>query len=103
MWGAVLSLLGGTVKGWLENRAELQKQKQFAKIRRIENGIPGWTDEFLVVIWSYPAVACFVPFLQPYAEAGIAAFTQLPDWYKAGFSTISAAVFGIDKVFRFKK
>lgn len=103
MWGAVLGFVGQTVKGWVQTRGEISKKKALARIETVQKGIPGYSDEFLILVWSYPAIACFVPALEPSARAGIETFAQMPEWYQYGFMTISASVFGIDKVFRFKK
>lgn len=103
MKALILSLLGGTFKDWLASRSEIEKRKAVARIENVSKGIPGYSDEFLILVWSYPAVASFIPALAPSAQAGIANFNALPDWYTVGFMTISAAVFGIDKAFRFRK
>lgn len=103
MWSFVLNLLGGTVKDWITSRSKIEEQKALARIENVRNGIPGWTDEFLVVVWSYPAIASFIPFLAPTVAIGIDNFNQLPEWYQYGFMTISAAVFGVDKWFKVRK
>lgn len=103
MWGFLLNLAGGTVKDWVTSRSKIAEQKALARIETVQKGIPGYSDEFLVVVWSYPAIASFIPALADSAQKGIENFNALPDWYTIGFMTISASVFGIDKAFRFKK
>lgn len=103
MWGAVLSLLGGTFKDWVVSRNKLEEKKAVARIENVSKGIPGYSDEFLILVWSYPFVAAFVPPLQPSVSAGFEFMRTMPEWYIGGFGAISAAVFGIDKWMRFKK
>lgn len=100
MWSMVLSLLGGTFKDWLSNRNEIEKRKAVAKIENVSKGIAGYSDEYLVLVWSYPVVASFVPALQPSVSAGFEFMEAMPEWYVGGFITISFAVFGIDKLFK---
>ena len=103
MTGLLVSLIGGTFKSWLSHKQELEQKKAVARIENVSKGIPGYSDEFLILVWSYPAIASFMPWLSESAAVGIANFNALPEWYQIGFMTISAAVFGIDKIFRFKK
>lgn len=103
MLSMVLSLVGGTFQNWLSGRQEIEQKKAVARIENVGKGIPGYSDEFLIFVWSYPSIACFVPFLEESARRGIENFNAMPEWYQLGFITISMAVFGIDKVFRFKK
>ena len=102
-WQLLASLVGGGIKNYLVKKGDIAEKKATARIEAVSKGIPGYSDEYLVFVWSYPAVASFIPFLQPTVATGMEFFSTLPEWYVAGFMTISAAVFGIDKVFRFKK
>lgn len=103
MLGVVAPVVGSLLKGFMENRQEISKAKAQAKAARLQNGIPGYSDEFLIFIWSAPFVMNFIPFLQPYVVAGFENLQVLPDWYVGGFITITFAVFGIDKLFAWKK
>lgn len=100
MLNLLLSLVGGTFKDWLSNKQEIDKAKAVARIEHVKNGIPGYSDEFLILVWSYPFVAAFLPFLQPSVAAGFEFMAQMPDWYITGFITITFAVFGVDKLFK---
>jgi hypothetical protein len=100
MWAMLLSLMGGTFKDWLSNKQEVEKAKAIARIEHVKNGIPGYSDEYLVLVWSYPFIAAFIPALQPSVEAGFEFMEAMPDWYVGGFITVSFAVFGIDKLFK---
>lgn len=100
MWSLLLNLAGGTFKDWLSSRQEIDKAKALARIESVKSGIPGYSDEYLVFVWSYPFVAAFVPALQPSVAAGFEFMEQMPEWYIAGWVTVSFAVFGIDKLFK---
>ena len=104
-WQLITGLLGGLggLKEWFTKKADIAERKAVARIENVSKGIPGYSDEYLVLVWSYPAVASFVPALQPSITQGLAHFQQLPDWYVAGFISISFAVFGIDKLFRWRQ
>jgi hypothetical protein len=103
MMGLIVNFLGGTLKGWIGNRSEIEKRKAVARIENVSKGIPGYSDEYLIFVWSYPFVASFVPALQPSVTAGFDFMATMPDWYVATFMSLSFAVFGIDKLFRYKK
>jgi hypothetical protein len=96
------SLVGGTLKDWLAGRQRIAEAKATARVEAVRNGIPGYSDEFLVLVWAYPFIAQFVPQLADSAAAGLQAAAALPDWYIGGFISISFAVFGIDKLFRWR-
>lgn len=102
MWRLLLNIFGGTVGKWVESQSEIAETKARARAEAVRNGIPGWSDELLVLVWSYPAVACFVPFLSDSAQQGIANFSAMPDWYQIGFISITGAVFGIDKLIKIR-
>tara|TARA_R110001599_G_scaffold287356_2_gene489916 strand:+ start:10058 stop:10384 length:327 start_codon:yes stop_codon:yes gene_type:complete len=105
-WQLIGSLLSEGVAGlrnWFGKKADISEKKELARIENVSRGIPGYSDEYLVLIWSYPAIASFIPYLQPVVAKGIENFSALPEWYVGGFITISFSVFGIDKIFRWKK
>lgn len=102
MMSLLLNLVGGTFKDWLSYTTELAKQKQIARSKVMNDGISGYSDEFLVLVWSYPVIASFIPDLQYSVAQGFSFLETMPEWYIGGFMSISFAVFGIDKLFRFK-
>ena len=102
MMSLLLNLVGGTFKDWVSHKSELEKRKAVARIENVSKGIPGYSDEFLIVVWSYPFVASFIPSLQPSVSAGFNFMATMPEWYVGGFVTVSFAVFGIDKLFKYK-
>ena len=102
MWSMLLSLAGGTFKDWVQSRSKLEEKKAIARIESVQNGIAGYSDEYLILVWSLPMVASFIPPLQPAVSDGFEFMKTMPDWYVGGFVSISFAVFGIDKLFRFR-
>jgi len=98
----LVSLAGGTLKDWVSSKSKINEAKEIAKAENAGKGISGWSDEYLVLVWSYPLIAAFVPALQPSVAAGFEYMSSLPEWYVGGFISISFAVFGIDKIFRWR-
>jgi hypothetical protein len=101
--GTVLNLAAGTFSDWIGAKAEASREKAKARAEAVKNGIPGWSDEWLVLVWSFPAVACFVPGLDAVATAGIERFNAMPGWYQYGFFMVTGAVFGLDKFVKLKQ
>lgn len=102
MWGALLSVLGGTFGDWVKSRSAIAEAKAKARAESVRNGIPGWSDEYLVLIVTFPFIACFIPGLDQVAQAGIDNFEKMPEWYQGIFGTVVLAVFGLDKVMKWK-
>lgn len=103
MGGILATAAINWISGWFENRAEVGKAKAAATAERVKTHLAGWSDEFLVLVWSYPFISVFIPFLAPYTKQGFENLALLPEWYVAGFITITFAVFGIDKLFAYKR
>ena len=103
MLNLLVSLVSGTFQTWLKDKQETDKLKTLAKIENSKGHLLGYSDEFLILVWSYPFIACFVPYLYPSAVKGFERLSTMPDWYIGGFISITFAVFGIDKLFRWKK
>jgi len=100
------SILINTALSWVtsffENRRDVGKALTQAKIENANKHINGWGDEYLIIVWSYPFISMFVPKLQSATSAAFVQAATLPDWYIGGFVSITFAVFGINKLFRFK-
>lgn len=101
VWSFIANAAAGQLGQWLKTKGEIEERRAVARIEAVSRGIPGYSDELLLIVWGYPMVAAFIPALQPTVTAGFAFLDQLPDWYVVGFCTITAAVFGIDKAFQF--
>ncbi len=65
--------------------------------------LAGWSDEYLLVIWSYPFWSSFVPVLAPHTQRGFENIGLLPEWYINGFMLLTGAVFGVNKFMKWKK
>lgn len=102
-WAALVPVFGGMLSNWFASRQKISEAKTEAKIKAVSEGIPGYRDEYLVLVWSYPFVGAFVPGLQDSVSAGFAFLESVPDWYVGGFMAISGAVFGIDKLLKFRR
>jgi hypothetical protein len=98
----IVNLLGGTLKDWLADKREIGKKKAEANIETSKNSMLGWSDEYLILVWSYPFISLFIPSLREKTEGAFSQLGILPDWYIAGFLSITFAVFGIDKLFKWK-
>jgi hypothetical protein len=83
-------------------KIESAAQEQTAKIENSTKHIAGWGDEYLILVWSYPFTSMFIPPLRPHTVAAFEQLNTLPDWYVGGFITITFAVFGISKIFKFR-
>ena len=104
MGGLLLSVLGGSFKGWVASRSKIAEVRAEARANAVANGIPGWSDNWLVIVWSWPFVACYLPYGGgEYASAALAHIEALPDWYIQGFFMVTGAVFGLDKFIKWKK
>ena len=102
MWQLVASLVGGTLKDWVATKGEIARTRAEARANAVKNGIPGWSDEWLVIIWSLPFVACYLPGGGEYAAAAMTHIEALPEWYVQGFFLVTGAVFGLDKFIKWK-
>ena len=98
MLQALLGPLGTIVGSWAASRNKVREAKAEAQVARLQNGIPGYSDEVLIFIWSAPFIMSFIPPLQPYTTLGFQTLGTLPDWYVGGFVAITGSVFGIDKL-----
>lgn len=95
--GIVWNLLAGTVGEWVKAKAGIAVKTAEARANAVANGIPGYSDEWLVLVWSLPVIGVFIPGLAPHVADGFERLALLPEWYVGGFMTITAAVFGVDK------
>ena len=99
----IVTGLLGLAGTFIQGRQKVSEAKAEAKIARVTNGIPGYSDEVLIFVWSAPFVMSFIPPLQPYATQGFGIIETMPEWYLGGFLTITAGVFGFVKFLMFKQ
>ena len=101
MWGSLLSGVVGFFSKRADQRGRIKEAKVNAEITRLANTSDqtGWKDEFLVLLWSAPAIMAFIPGLQPYIEKGFFILeNSTPDWYVIGWLGITGAVFGLKRL-----
>lgn len=106
MMGLLTALIGpisGAFSKWQDKRGEVKAAQHDATIARIKAGESSWKDEYLVIIWSYPIISGFIPYLQDSTMRGFEFMTGLPPWYVGGWVTISLSVFGITKIMNIKR
>lgn len=105
MIALIANLLGGTLTEWVKTKAVTSRIKAEARAKAVSDGIPGWNDEYLVLVWSWPVVAAYIPVdaVQQSAQKGIEIFNSYPDWYVTGFIAITSAVFGLDKAIKWRR
>lgn len=86
------------VKSYLDGKSKAAAEKTTAAIEKTKQHLAGWSDEYLLLVWSYPFWSMFVPGLAPHTHAGFAQIALLPQWYVNTFIGMSCAVFGIKKI-----
>lgn len=90
---AIASIFGG----WVERRGRIKEAEAEARIQNagkvIDNA--GWKDEYVVLIWSAPAIMAFLPGFNEYSEQGFENLAAAPEWYIVGWVSISLAIYGL--------
>jgi len=106
-WMTALTTLIGPVSNmigkWQERRGQIAAAKHEANLERIKAQSGSWKDEFVLIIWSVPILAAFIPSLQDNAFAAFDYMKELPEWYMGGWVAISLTIFGVDKIMKVKK
>lgn len=104
--GALVSFLAdkltGSVGEFFKAKSVAETERVKMRMKAVSEGIPGWSDEWLILVWSLPLVAAFFPGLREQAAQGFQVLETFPEWYVGGFYTVTAAVFGIDKFIKIK-
>lgn len=103
MWSLLANLLGGTFKDWVTHKSEIEKQQTAARIENTKSHLSGYSDEILLLVWSYPIIGSFIPSQQLIVEQGFKHLDLLPEWYAPAYIAISFSVFGVNKLFKLKK
>ena len=111
--GPIASLAGS----WMEKKVTEQKGKSAVALAKAEaeaevmkvaatheagwerimakGSQDSWKDEAWTVLFIIIIAMCFVPFTQPYVQAGFAAFDQTPQWFQWAMYASIGASFGI--------
>ena len=105
---AVASLVGSVAPVWgrvKERQAEVEAVKHEVRLEKIRSNENSWKDEFLIVVWSYPAISLFLPFegLQQHTIEALKQIGVLPQWYIGAWVAISLSIFGVNKLVQIKK
>jgi len=106
MWSSIASGIVSFFSKRSERKDRIKEAKVNAEIQRLANTSDqsGWKDEYLVFLWSLPAIMAFVPKLQPYVREGFLILeSTTPDWYVIGWLGITGAVFGLKRLIDYRK
>lgn len=121
--GSLIAPLTNLVGGVIENRHEIGKAKQAAKLEQIKSGADweakmaaasgaSWKDEFWTIVLAVPifmivyAIAMNDPSVIERVELGFEALNNLPEWYQyLLFLAVSASfgIRGVDKLMSLRK
>lgn len=106
-WQLIAALIGGVpgLKKVMETKAEIAKVKEIAKAEATGKGIPGYSDEFFIMLFSAPFVLAFTPIdtLNTLPAQAFLSISQYPDWYINLYIGIVCSTFGLDKVLKWRK
>jgi uncharacterized membrane protein YraQ (UPF0718 family) len=111
--GPIASLAGS----WMEKKVTEQKGKSAVALAKAEaeaevmkvaatheagwerimakGSQDSWKDEAWTILFIIIIAMCFVPFTQPYVQAGFAALDQTPQWFQWAMYASIGASFGI--------
>lgn len=106
IWSSVVTGVIGFFTKRSEQRSRIKEAKVNAEITRLANTSDqsGWKDEYLVFLWSAPAIMSFIPKLQPYMIEGFRILQdETPEWYVVGWLGITGAVFGLKRLIDYKR
>ena len=123
MWQTLVGPVSNLVGGWLKNKAEEKQAKHQAKMQIIANNADweskmadasahSWKDEFWTIVLAAPiffigyAIAVNDGAVIDRVTQGMAALSDLPDWYQYLLFIAVSASFGIrgaDKLMQMRK
>lgn len=82
----------------VQSKIEFMRRQQLAEIdwdiAAQQNAGNSWSDEWFVLLLSFPLIGAFVPSIQPYVQEGFRQLDLMPDYYKAFLATAVGASFG---------
>lgn len=94
---AIFQMISGLVGDYIGSKRKVVEASAQAKADRVKHHINGLADDVLIFVWSYPFASIFVPGLSVHTVNAFEQLQMLPDWYIAGFMTITASVFGFNR------
>ena len=119
--GPIASLAGS----WMEKKVTEQKGKSAVALAKAEaeaevmkvaatheagwekimaqGSQDSWKDEAWTILFIIIIAMCFIPFTQPYVEAGFTALSNTPEWFQWAMYASIGASFGIRGLKGFKK
>ena len=118
---AIADLAGGWLKGKAEEKAaqsrvKVAKAEAEAEVMKVaatheagwekimaEASKDSWKDEAWTILFIIIIAMCFIPFTQPYVDAGFAALSRTPEWFQWAMYASIGASFGIRGIKGFKK
>ena len=105
---AVAGLVGSVAPVWgrvKERQAEVEAVKHEVRLQKIRSNDASWKDEFLIVVWPYPAISLFLPYepLQQHTFDALEKIGVLPQWYIGAWVAISLSIFGVNKLIQVKR
>jgi hypothetical protein len=103
LWTALIAPISSLLGTWQKNRAEATNARHEANLERIRSSNMSLKDEIVLAVWCWPFVSGFIPYFRPNTIEAFTFINTLPDWYVGGFIAISLAVFGVDKIPKFKR
>lgn len=59
-----------------------------------------YKDEFLLILFSAPVIASFIPHLQPYIEKGWEMLNKAPDWFLMLYAGMVVTIYGLRGIAR---
>lgn len=111
--GPIASLAGS----WMEKKVTEQKGKSAVALAKAEaeaevmkvaatheagwekimaqGSQDSWKDEAWTILFIIIIAMCFIPFTQPYVEAGFTALSNTPEWFQWAMYASIGASFGI--------
>ena len=111
--GPIASLAGA----WMEKKVTEQKGKSAVALAKAEaeaevmkvaatheagwekimaqGSQDSWKDEAWTILFIIIIAMCFIPFTQPYVEAGFTALSNTPEWFQWAMYASIGASFGI--------
>lgn len=118
---SIIKVVAGPILQWYEKRAQLKQAAFDVELARLEAekelqvykikadlewdlqwskaAEKSWKDEYLLVLWSLPFIAAFLPWTQEHVKSGFSLLTMLNAdaayWYFAAWSVMFSAVFGV--------
>jgi hypothetical protein len=89
--------------GWQQRRADEAKARHEGRLEALRSHSGDWKDEYALVMFSYPVVSMFIPFLRENTMESIDYMASLPQWYTGTLVGIVLAIYGFQKIPKVKK